>query len=180
MWPDGTVSLIFAWFKQSSGSSNVMQSLQKLPPNCYNVSASNSVHRGLGTFAFNNFVKMSALFKNTCTFFHISFFVHIFEVTDFVLLLTMFCNIPRYVLIMVGSYPQLYLHIIRYKIDGIYARLNGHFVYKNSWGRLDYLSWISDLPLSVLSAMELYASLLLSWACCALPLAALKFRTICL
>ena len=38
----------------------------------YNASASNSVQtflRGFGTFAFTNFVKMSALFKNTCTFF---------------------------------------------------------------------------------------------------------------
>ena len=46
-------------------------STEAISQHCYNVSASNCVQRfvkGLGTFAFTNYVKISALVKNTWTF----------------------------------------------------------------------------------------------------------------
>ena len=76
-------------------------STEAISTHCYNVSASNWVQRFLrclGTFAFTNFVKMSALVKNACTFSsYFILFLCIFEViTDFVLLLTMTFNIQQW------------------------------------------------------------------------------------
>ena len=68
---------------------------------CYNVSASNWVQRfskGLGTFTFTNYVKTSALVKNTWTFssYFIIFLCNSEVITGFILLLTVTCNIRQW------------------------------------------------------------------------------------
>ena len=67
---------------------------------CYNVFASNSIQRffkGLGTFAFTNYVKITALVKNTRIFSsYLVIFLCNFEViTGYILLLTVTCNIRQ-------------------------------------------------------------------------------------
>ena len=81
-------------------------STEAISQHCCNVSASNWVQRffkGLGTFAFTNYVKIPALVKNTWTF--SSYFVISlcnFEViTGFILLLTVTCNIRQWTTIFV-------------------------------------------------------------------------------
>ena len=75
-------------------------STEAISQHCYTISASNLVQRfvkGLGTFASTNYVKISALVKNTWTF--SAYFVIIlcnFEViTGFIFLLTVTCNIRQ-------------------------------------------------------------------------------------
>ena len=53
--------------------------------------------KGLGTFAFTNYVKIFALVKNTCTFssYFIIFLCNSEVITGFILLLTVTCNIRQ-------------------------------------------------------------------------------------
>ena len=75
-------------------------STEAISQHCYTISASNLVQRfvkGLGTFASTNYVKISALVKNTWTFssYFVIFLCNFEVITGFVLLLTVTCNIRR-------------------------------------------------------------------------------------
>ena len=75
-------------------------STEAVSQHCYNVSASNSIQRffkGLGTFAFTNYEKITALVKNTRTFssYFVVFLCNFEVITGFILLLTVTCNIRQ-------------------------------------------------------------------------------------
>ena len=95
-----TATIIITAILAMSESPEVCQfsSTVAISQHCYNVAASNWVQRffkGLGTFTFTNYVKISALVKNTWTFssYFIIFLCNSEVITGFILLLTVTCNI---------------------------------------------------------------------------------------
>lgn len=75
-------------------------STETISQHCCNVSASNWIQRsfkGLGTFAFTNYVKITALVKNTRTFssYFVIFLCKFEVVTGYILLLTVSCKIRQ-------------------------------------------------------------------------------------
>ena len=97
---DGCVTALPTVAMSESPEVCQFSSTEAISQHCYTISASNLVQRfvkGLGTFASTNYVKISALVKNTWTF--SAYFVIIlcnFEViTGFIFLLTVTCNIRQ-------------------------------------------------------------------------------------
>ena len=76
-------------------------STEAISQHSYTISASNLVQRfvkGLGTVASTNYVKISALVKNTWTFssYFVIFLCNFEVITGFILLLTVTCNIRQW------------------------------------------------------------------------------------